>query len=61
MFTITTHHSTVIVHQTTPAFFPGLIKPSYKYPEGIPFLHPYPLAIEWWSREPCRPKQYWLV
>lgn len=41
--------------------FPGLIKPSYKHPEGIPFLHPYPLAIQWWSREPRRPKQYWLV
>jgi hypothetical protein len=61
MFTTTTHHSTVIVNQTTSAFSPGLIKPFYKHPEGIPFLHSYPLAIQWWSRKPGRPKQYWLV
>jgi hypothetical protein len=61
MFTTTTHHSTVIFHQTTSAFFPGLIQPSYKHPEGIPFLHPYPLAIQSLLHEPGRPKQYWLV
>jgi hypothetical protein len=58
MFTITAHHSTVIVHQTTSAFFPGLVKPSSKHPEGISLPHPYPFAIQWWSREPGRLKQY---